>query len=453
MSPTENRALDQFLSEQASVCEPRHLPEGVCLGTWQVRELLGRGGSAEVYRVVNRVTTQVAAAKILTKSDAPSRRRFEEEIRFLSANSLPRFPRLYASGVHEGSPFLIQELLMSVEVHDDDRSVAEYLIAVSEGVMALHRAGFVHRDLKPKNIMRRVTGEIVLIDFGLAKDVFSAPLPRKEISIVSEKVVAVGTPGYAAPEQLLGGEASMAADIHALGRIANAAFDGHPPRCWETIIRGATSSIPEQRYLTVGEFVAAIRRRHRRERVNGCLVMAGVVLALAAGFFLYWRNGGAEAYAWHMLQKSVAVPVVEQQVLSETWVTNALGRAICTERVTRSETNVVELTQICLNGSTNVFTRPLALNGGRVYRIVGPGVLDASIIAAESNVTLRLKDCVLRNRTTVPLFETGLRYVFEGGVLLDFPQLDRIPLNAHEALIDYDAAFNRVHFRNDHELD
>lgn len=449
LSTTENQMFERYLSEQARVNETRRVPEGALLGEWQVAAFLGRGGSGEVYRVINRMTGQEAAAKVLLKSDIASQRRFGEEIEFLRDNALPQFPRFYAMGVYEGCPFLVQELLVPVEVDEDDRSVAAYLIAVAECVAALHHSGFVHRDLKPKNIMQRAMGEIVLIDFGLAKDVAASPLPRNEISIDSEKVIAVGTPGYAAPEQMLEGVASEAADIHALGRMANAAFEGHPPRCWTRIIRNATSTIPEQRYQTVEDFIAAIRRRHLREYIVRSLAAVGILGALLASIFLYWRNGGSEAYLWQTLQEQTVVPIVEQRVLSETWETNEFGRAVCTARTSRNVTNEVELTFIRLNGMTNAFAHPLVLKGERTYRIIGPGVLDAKIASSESNVTLRLKDCVLRNRTTVPLAAAGIRYVFEGSAFLEFPMLDRVPLNASEKFIDFDGAFNRVRFKND----
>lgn len=449
LNSTEVQMLAQYLAEQSHVDAARRLPEGSLLGEWRVLALLGRGGSGEVYRVVHSVTSQEAAVKILCKSERSAYRRFEQEAEFLRANTLPQFPRFYATGVYDGSPYLVQELLAPVEIGGDDRSVANYLIAVSKSVAALHRAGFVHRDLKPKNIMRRSTGEVVLIDFGLAKDVGRISLPRKEVSIDSGKVVAVGTLGYAAPEQLLEGMSSAAADIHALGRMANAAFGGHPPRCWEAIIRRATSSIPDQRYQTVEDFIAAIRCRHVSEWIIRALIAVACFAGLLTSVFCYWQNGGAEAYTWRSLQEQVVVPVVEQCVLSETWITNAQGRAFCTQRISRSVTNEIEMTMIRLNGTTNVFVHPLVLKGDRTYRIVGPGVLEATIASEKSNVTLRLKDCVIRNQTSVPMSEAGLRYVFEGGVLLDFPQLDRVPLNSSDVLVDYDAAFNRVRFKKE----
>lgn len=441
--------FERYLSEQARVNETRRVPEGVLLGEWQVAAFLGRGGSGEVYRVINRMTGQEAAAKVLLKSDIASQGRFREEIEFLRDNALPQFPRFYAMGVYEGCPFLVQELLVTVEVDEDDRSVAAYLIAVAECVAALHHSGFVHRDLKPKNIMQRATGEIVLIDFGLAKNVVSSPLPRNEMSIDSGRVVAVGTLGYAAPEQMLEGVASAAADIHALGRMADAAFAGHPPRCWARIIRNATSTIPEQRYQTVDAFIAAIRHRHLREYIVRSLAVVGILGALLASIILYWRNGGSEAYLWQMLQEQAVVPIVEQRVLSETWETNEFGRAICIARTFRNVTNEVEMTLIRLNGATNVFSRPRALKGNRTYRIVGPGMLDAKLMSTKSAVTLRLKDCVLRNRTTVPLAEAGIRYVFEGGTILELPMLDRAPLNSTEEFVDYDGAFNQVRLKKD----
>lgn len=99
----------------------------------------------------------------------------------------------------------------------------------------------------------RTTGEPVLIDLGLVKDVTLPVVHRGEsLSIVNGKAVGVGTPRYAAPEQFAGGEISPAADIHALGMLANDCFGGNPPLPWARIIRRSTSSIPSPPQLRPG---------------------------------------------------------------------------------------------------------------------------------------------------------------------------------------------------------
>ena len=371
------------------------LVAGAMLGDWRVEAFLGRGGSGEVYRVVNSITRAPAAAKVLTRDDAAAKKRFQDEIDFLAQNQLPQFPRYFGSSEGDGRAYVILELLEPLDVPTDEKGIAEYLTEVCACVRALHLSGIVHRDLKPKNIMRRSSGEVVLIDFGLAKDASGWTLPRTDVSVVSGKAVGVGTPGYAAPEQLTGGEISPAADIHALGRIANAAFGGKPPRSWGAIIRRATSSIPAQRYETVDDFAAAIRRRNRpRHCLTAGLAMAALLLAAS----LYFRTFGIERYAWHRLGENVQTNLVSQL----------------------NVTNELSVTLIRLNGETHVFARPLKLKADREYWIAGPGTLDASIISQGSNTTLRLDNCVVLNRSEVPFAKSGIRYVFQGYSYLNF---------------------------------
>lgn len=390
---------------------------GAMLGDWRVEAFLGRGGSGEVYRVVNSITRAPAAAKVLTRDDAAAKKRFQDEIDFLAQNQLPQFPRYFGSSEGDGRAYVILELLEPLDVPTDEKGIAEYLTEVCACVRALHLSGIVHRDLKPKNIMRRSSGEVVLIDFGLAKDASGWALPRTDVSVVSGKAVGVGTPGYAAPEQLTGGEISPAADIHALGRIANAAFGGKPPRSWGAIIRRATSSIPAQRYETVDDFAAAIRRRNRpRHCLTAGLAMAALLLAAS----LYFRAFGIERYAWHRLGENVQTNLVSQQVLWQKFETNKLGMVILKERAYRNVTNELSVTLIRLNGETHVFARPLKLKADREYWIAGPGTLDASIISQGSNTTLRLDNCVVLNRSEVPFAKSGIRYVFQGYSYLNF---------------------------------
>lgn len=299
LSDSDKECLDGFLrgSKQGnlppSIRGDRAFPSGTMLGDWRIEGLLGVGGNGEVYRVVNAVTKDVAAAKFLLRNDAASKRRFFDEVGFLAQNKLPQFPRYFGSGSHDGREFLVMELLEPYDVPSDEKGIAAYLLEVCACVRALHLCGIVHRDIKPRNVMRRSgkARSAVLIDFGLIKDAQSTPYPREGVSIVEEKVVGAGTPDYAAPEQMLGCAVSSAADIHALGRIANEAFRGNPPRSWAAIIRRATSSIPEQRYATVEDFAAAIRRRNRlRNAALSCLVAA--LAAIAAVPFMM-RGGNA----------------------------------------------------------------------------------------------------------------------------------------------------------------
>ena len=430
LNDTDIDGLDKFLASSGKDAFPRvqeHdniLAAGATLGSWRVEAFLGRGGSGEVYRVVHSVTRTPAAAKVLTRDDEVTKKRFQDEIDFLAQNQLPQFPRYFESGECDGRVYLVLELLEPIDVPTDEKGIAEYLTDVCSCVRALHLSGIVHRDLKPKNIMRRSSGEVVLIDFGLAKDTFVSARPRTDVSIVSGKAIGVGTPEYAAPEQLTGGEISPAADIHALGRIANAAFGGNPPRSWETIIRRATSSIPAQRYETVDDFATAIRNRNRLRNLARIGLAVGAIAVLAGVFFgredIPLVRDVVQQSRFDALGETISTNVVVQQLLWEKLETNKLGMVILKERACRTVTNELQVTLVRLKKGNHVFARPLNLKADHEYWIAGPGTLDASMVSEGSNTTLRLHNCVVLNRSKIPFAKSGIRYVFQGYAYLNF---------------------------------
>ena len=237
---------------------------GCIIGGWKVLAFLGRGGSAEVYRAENAATGIVGALKVLYRADDKTRARFRREAQLSAELPGAAFPKFYGAGEDSGRLYLAEELLEPMELPRGDAAVARYVLGVARAVEELHKRGFIHRDVKPRNVMARPsTGECVLIDLGLAKEGGESPHSRNDtLSVVDGRAVGVGTPGFSAPEQFAGGKIGVAADIHALGVLANVCFDGNPPPAWAKIIRRSTSSIPEQRYATVAEFARAVRHRH-----------------------------------------------------------------------------------------------------------------------------------------------------------------------------------------------
>ena len=462
LNDTDIGGLDKFLASSGKDAFPRvqeHdniLAAGAALGSWRVEAFLGRGGSGEVYRVVHSVTRTPAAAKVLTRDDEMTKGRFQDEIDFLAQNQLPQFPRYFESGECDGRPYLVLELLEPIDVPTDEKGIAEYLTDVCSCVRALHLSGIVHRDLKPKNIMRRPGGthsraSVVLIDFGLAKDTFVSARPRTDVSIVSGKAIGVGTPEYAAPEQLTGGEISPAADIHALGRIANAAFGGDPPRSWETIIRRATSSIPAQRYETVDDFATAIRNRNRLRNLARIGLAVGSIAVLVGVFFgredIPLVRDVVQQSRFDALGETISTNVVVQQLLWEKLETNKLGSVHLKERAFRSITNAIDVTLVRLNRGTNVFVRPLRLKPNHEYWVIGPGTLDASVTSSGTNTTIRLKNCVFLNRSSVPFKNTGIRYAFQGGAYLNFTNLDRPKDFTARQFEGFDGLFDAIRFK------
>ena len=254
---------------------------GTVFGDWRVTAFIAKGGTAEVYCAEHVPLGTAAAVKVLAEPLTDSRKaRFLREAKLLAELKSPSFPAFHGYGEANGRPYLAEELLEPGELPTGDGSRAKYLLALCAGLKELHARGVVHRDLKPANILFRKTGEPVIVDLGLAKSV-DMPIIPDGVSIVDGKAVGVGTPEYAAPEQFIGGDITPAADVHALGVLAEKLLKRgsvSPERSelrsrryagcvlaasgWRHIIRRATSSIASERYQSVDAFAAAIRRRH-----------------------------------------------------------------------------------------------------------------------------------------------------------------------------------------------
>ena len=247
---------------------------------------LGRGLSAEVYRVTNVRFAQEGALKLLVDGSRGLRERFLTEadaIRFLSIKALPRF---MGAGEHGGMPFYVMEYLQPLPDPMPRGDVPGFMNKVAKAVQMLHDSGYVHRDLKPGNVLlRRTNGEPVLIDLGLIKRrSVSAPdaivRQGRRISMIDGKPVGVGTLDYAAPEQLLKGESSVQSDVFALGKMLWNMYGGRPPRNVKPIIRRATREIPSERYAAANDFASALRHRNYR-RIAAALVLCMLVAGSA----------------------------------------------------------------------------------------------------------------------------------------------------------------------------
>ncbi len=264
LSDEKSDAFDAWLSERTHCeMEDHLLNEGEVLAEYRVVAFLCRGGCGEVYSARHEKLGSMAAIKILFKDTQAMRMRFEREAKILAEKRYREFPQFIAYGDHKGLPFLVEELLVPRDLPSTDKEVATFLIKVATAVGRLHGMDFIHRDIKPDNILWRKSVEPVLIDMGLACSDGEERKSATPLSIVDGKPLAVGTPGYAAPEQLIGGKVDAATDIHALGVLANACFLNNPPREWSRIIRRSASTIASQRYRSTDEFIRAVKNRHR----------------------------------------------------------------------------------------------------------------------------------------------------------------------------------------------
>ena len=179
--------------------------DGTVFGDWRLTAFIGRGGSGEVYCAEHTVLGMSAAVKILVRSEDRAKARFLREAKMLAQLKSSAFPRFYAYGEANGALYLAMELLEPGELPAGDRATAKFMLNVCEAVGELHALGFVHRDIKPGNILWRGESGPVLSDLGLVKDVSRAGSLPATAQLAT--LGGVGTPGYGAPEQMERGEA------------------------------------------------------------------------------------------------------------------------------------------------------------------------------------------------------------------------------------------------------
>jgi hypothetical protein len=197
-------------------------PGEIVAGRFEVVSALGAGGSATVYRAVDRRTGGAVAVKIAPLEGREQARRFAREVALLAGLDHPAIVRYVAHGTtRDGDGVLAMEWVdarpLSEVLRDPGLDLAESVALatrVAEGLAAAHRAGVVHRDIKPQNILVPAAGpgDARVIDFGVARD------PARPALTITGALV--GTPPYMAPEQAAGErEVGPAADIFALGCV------------------------------------------------------------------------------------------------------------------------------------------------------------------------------------------------------------------------------------------
>lgn len=230
-------------------------------GRYEVRELIGRGGMADVYLGVDARLGRQVAIKVLKSSlasDPTFRNRFRLEAMAASKMSHPSIVRVFdagdeingpADGEPAGSttPYIVMEHVeghLLSELMKQGTLEERHVLKVADGVLTAlevsHRAGIVHRDIKPANVMVTEDGSIKVMDFGIARAVTDTTANLAQTTSI------LGTALYISPEQARGDEPDTRTDLYSLGVVMYELLAGTPPFSADSPVAVAYKHISEE---------------------------------------------------------------------------------------------------------------------------------------------------------------------------------------------------------------
>jgi Tol biopolymer transport system component len=345
------------------------LPSGTRLGPYAIVAPLGAGGMGEVYRAHDSRLGRDVAIKVLPphlSANVEARARFEAEARTVSSLNHPHICTLYDVGREDATDYLVMELLdgetLAARLARGPLPFSEVLkigIQITAALDRAHRAGVVHRDLKPGNVMLTKSGA-KLMDFGLARATGIANLAGSssglgadsgESPTLAEPLTAqgtiVGTLQYLAPEQLEGREADARSDLWALGCVLYematgrrafvgastasliaaiiereppplSSLSGIAPPGFERVVKQCLAKDPDERWQSAGDLrselrwiaeggsqtgmpIAVAKRPAVRTRIAWMLAAVFAAVAVAALLLASFSGRGPEPLAFRQL--------------------------------------------------------------------------------------------------------------------------------------------------------
>jgi hypothetical protein len=248
---------------------------------YEIESLIGRGGMGEVYRAVDTRLRRKVALKVLRsdRDNADAVARLFREARSAAVLTHPNTVAIHDVGESEGIFYIVMELVtgrsLLAYVGDERVPVARklsWLVDTARALGAAHKAGVIHRDVKPSNVMVSDEGVVKVLDFGLAK-------PLAPVSFRTQVGHVLGTPRYMAPEHLAGAEIDARTDQYAYGLTAYELIAGKHPggvlagpvdvplldaivppvsRAVAQVIARAMANAPEDRFASMEELAVAL---------------------------------------------------------------------------------------------------------------------------------------------------------------------------------------------------
>ena len=261
---------------------------GTRLGHYRILSLLGRGGMADVYRAEDERLGREVALKAVPPEFArdPERiERFEREVRAAAKLSHPNIVTVFEFGHGDGQHFYTMDLMAGgdlkarIRAHPEGMAPQEarrVASAVAQALDYAHRRGFVHRDVKPENILFDEDGRPQLTDFGIARAMESG-------TRMTATGMSIGSPHYMSPEQAQGLRVDGRSDLYSLGVVLYEMLTGRLPfeagntlavalahlnepapelppalAVWQPVLDRLLAKSPEDRYASAGELAEAL---------------------------------------------------------------------------------------------------------------------------------------------------------------------------------------------------
>ena len=436
-------------AEAQTATEPRardSQPLGETLGRYRIEKELGEGAMGVVHAAFDPELERRVALKVLRNLDGngDARQRLLREARAMARLSHPNVAVVHEVGTADGRDYVAMELFDGGSLHDwlhaekrSQREVIEAFRGAARGLAAAHRAGLVHRDFKPHNVLRSSEGRVCVTDFGLARGVEAstsslettlrlgkrpaAPaMPSRPGATPLPTITAtgsvVGTPAYMAPEQwtgepvgppadqfsyciavweaLTGERPFRAATIDAQAHAVAAGPDGLdtsalPRRLRPILLRGLDPD-PKKRWPSMDALLAALDRAQPRPWIA---IAAGGVAMLAAGILFAAAHRKHDTCAPPLLDPDRVFPgqrVAELTAAHQGYGANAVATDLATWRTTRvgackAESTTRPAKLACLDGvlaNLDVQARALALvhaaNVEVGVSLIDPRVCEAS---------------------------------------------------------------------------
>jgi serine/threonine-protein kinase len=263
-------------------------------GRYLVQSKIASGGTSTVYRGLDVRLDRPVALKVMDSRYAGDEQfltRFQLEARTVARLKNPGLVAVYDQGLDARHPFLVMELIEGGTLREllaergpmPPHAVAAVLRPVLGGLAATHRAGLVHRDVKPENVLISDEGEVKIADFGLVRAVAAA-------GITSASVI-LGTVAYLSPEQVRDGNAGPRSDVYSTGILTYELLTGRTPFSGDSSLSIAYQrldhDVPRPGSVIEGvptqfdEFVACATARDPADRYADAIEMAADLDAIA----------------------------------------------------------------------------------------------------------------------------------------------------------------------------